>query len=382
MSVEIKDLAVEYAKTFEQFKTFIDRKEVEQKSFNTTLSDTRESLNKVNAKLEQLELKLNKPQFERRDYNPVSEAKQALLKIARGKDLTPDERKNVYSSVDTAGGYLVPEEMSKSIIEVATEISPMRSLATIVNVTTDTYISPKRTANLTASWTAENGSRSADTTLAHGQVRIPVYELYARIPVSFQALEDSAFDLESLLNRWAGEAFGYSENSAFISGNGVGKPMGFLNDGGITTLNCGSTSTLSADKLIDLTQKLKQPNLNNSTWLFNRTVAAAIRELKAATSNTYLWVDSVNNLVQGLPPSLIGRPWMIAPDMPDIASAAKSVVLGDFKAGYCIADRVNMSFVKDIYTDASNGNAVMCFRKRVGGAVTDGSAIAALVMST
>ena len=59
----------------------------------------------------------------------------------------------------------------------------------------------------------------------------------------------------------------------------------------------------------------------------------------------------------------------IATDMPDVAGGAKPVLFGDFRRGYMIVDRINLSIMRDPFTQASSGNVRYLARRRVGGQV-------------
>ena len=157
------------------------------------------------------------------------------------------------------------------------------------------------------------------------------------------------------------EDFAQIEGAAFISGNGVKKPFGFLNDADIEVVNTGVADNITADSLIDITGTIKDGY--NAVYTMNRKTLADIRQLKDG-SGAYLWASG---LAAGMPNTINGERYVSMIDMPDIASNALAVSYGDFRRGYYIVDRVGMTMIRDEVTLATSGKVKFVFNRRVGG---------------
>jgi HK97 family phage major capsid protein len=286
------------------------------------------------------------------------------------------ETRELKASDDSSGGLLVPDEQSNEILKSVIEFCPFRSLARVTNISGESYKHPKRTGTFGAQWVGETTERTETDGLAYGIEEIFAHELHAMVPVSRQVLEDSAVDLEAEINMEAADQFGVAEAAAFITGNGVKKPMGVAVDPTAANVNSGTNGDFDGDDLIDLLYGLKGSYAANATWLFNRATLRKIRKLKA--NNEYIWspATDANSIVAGLPGTILGRPFLIAPEMADTGTTgAISVIVGDFRRGYRIVDRVTMGVTRDPFTAANRAMIRFWFYRRVGGSVVMGEAI-------
>ncbi|NPD17586.1 phage major capsid protein [Xinfangfangia sp. D13-10-4-6] len=285
-----------------------------------------------------------------------------------------EEFKALSVSVDTAGGYLAPVELVREIIKGETEISPVRSLARVRTTAQKSVDIPKRTGQFAAQWVAEQGTRSETPGLAYGVESIPTHEVYALIDISNQMLEDSAFNMEQEISMEAIEQFAVAEGAAFVTGNGVGKPQGFMSAAGVATTISGAATTVTADGLLTLKHAIKTAYTRSANFVMNRTTLGSIRKLKDSTGQ-YLWMPGI---AQGKPNTIDGDPYVELPDMPGEGAGAKPVAYGDFRRAYTWIDRISMEMLRDPYTQATAGNVRFILRKRVGGQVTLAEAIRTL----
>jgi len=198
------------------------------------------------------------------------------------------------------------------------------------------------------------------------------------VDVPFEDLEDSDFNLEAELNMEFSEQFGVAEGVSFVSGDAVGEAEGLLTNTGIAYTPGGHASLLQADGLIDLFFALKDAYARNATWVMRRATIGAARKLKGSDNN-YLWQPGLGS---SLPATLLDRPYVEAVDMPAIAVDAFPVLFGDFRRGYMILDRIQMSVLRDPFTQASSGAIRFHARKRVGGQVVVAEAIRKLKIAT
>ncbi|MFQ5954714.1 MAG: phage major capsid protein [Kiloniellales bacterium] len=297
--------------------------------------------------------------------------------------LAPDEVKALTVSNDTTGGFLAPPEYVREIIKGETEISPIRAVARVRQTGNRAVQVPKRTGQFAAQWTGEVETRAETTGLTYGLEELPTHELYALVDISQQDLEDAEFNLEEELGQEFAEQFSLAEGTAFVSGNGVKQPAGFMADSTVASDNSGSAATVAdangqANGLIDLFHNLKTAYARNGTWLLSRKTLGAVRKLKDANNN-YVWQPG---LAMGMPATILGAPYVEAPDMPDEAANAFPIAFGDFRRAYLIVDRIQMSVLRDPFTQATSGSVRFIARRRVGGQVVLAEAIRKLKCST
>ncbi len=283
---------------------------------------------------------------------------------ARKGDAAPGlDVKTLALAPDTAGGYLAPPQWLSEITKHLTEFSPIRQVARVVQVGAGQVIIPRRTSNLAATWTAELADRTASQQ-TYGDARITAHELATYVPVSNQLLDDNQYNLEAEIGADLAEAFAYAEGAAFVNGDGIGKPFGLMTNDDIAQTVSGSATDLTADALIELLYSLPKAYRGNATWAMNADTLARVRKLKDGNGQ-YLWQPGL----AGQPEGLLGRPLIEAEDMADVAAGTYPILVGDFRIGYRIVDRIDIAILRDPYSQATNGKTLFHARKRVGGDV-------------
>ena len=307
----------------------------------------------------------------------LSEAQQkALFRVN-------EEAKALGITNDTTGGYLAPVDYVREIIKGVTEISPVRSLVRVRTTISKALNIPKRTGQFSASWVADQGTRSETDGLRWGMLEIPTHELYALIDISEQNLEDSAFDLESEIRMEATEQFEVAEGLAVVSGSGIGRPEGWQTNADVGNTVSGTAATIAdangqANGLITLKHAIKTAYTRNASWALNRTTLGSVRKLKDGQNN-YIWMPG---LAMGKPNTIDGDPYVEVPDMPSEAANAYPIAYGDFNRAYTLVDRINMVALRDPFTQATSGNIRFIIRRRLGGQVVLAEAIRKLKCST
>ncbi|MEF2074359.1 phage major capsid protein [Consotaella aegiceratis] len=277
---------------------------------------------------------------------------------------------------DTKGGYLAPAEFVAEVIKGLVEVSPIRQAVRVGSTSSGSVILPKLTGRPTAHWVGEDEDRP-ETTQTYGQLEIPVHEAACYVDVSQRLLEDSAVNVESEVSTELSTEFGRLESSAFVNGNGVKKPLGIMNAALPEYLN-GHATAIQADSLITLMYDLPALYRNMGSWLMNGTTLGIVRTLKA-DDGSYLWQPAYQ---QGQPSTLLGRPVIEDPEMPDIANGTFPILYGDFARAYRIYDRVQLSILRDPYTVATKGLVRFHARRRVGGGPVLTEALRKLKMAT
>ncbi|WP_275789100.1 phage major capsid protein [Pararhizobium gei] len=295
-----------------------------------------------------------------------------------GNDRMPaDEVRALIVGDDTKGGYLAPAEFQTEVIKGIVEISPIRQAVRVGSTSAGSVILPKLTGRPTAQWVGEDEDRP-ETTMTYGQLEIPMHELACYIDVSLRLLEDSAINIDSEVATELSQEFALKEGSAFSNGDGAKKPLGIQRTAGVTEVVNGHATNLSADKLVALMYSLPAQYRSNASWLMNNTTLGVIMTLKDGQGN-FLWQPSYQ---QGQPSTLLGRPIIEDPSMPDITNGAYPIWFGEFAKVYRIYDRIGMSILRDPYTQATKGMVRFHARRRVGGGPTLAEAARKLKMAT
>jgi HK97 family phage major capsid protein len=384
---EVKSAVETLGKTFEAFKETNDKriKEIESKGSADPIveeklskieadldkfSDMEVSQKKANdqakAQLDRLETIVSRPEFGK--GSPVESMQTKVFDkwLRKGKDsLSPEEVKVLTVSNDNTAGYLAPPEYVREIIKGVTEFSPIRTIARVRSTTNRSIQVPKRTGQFAAQWVAEEGARTETTGYAVGLEEIPAHELYALVDISEQELEDSVFNLEAEMNSEFVDQFAKAEGNAFVSGNSVGKPQGILSNANVENVAKGG-GALDGDSLISAAHNVKTEYSKNGTFVMNRSTVSAVRKLKDG-GGQYIFQPGIYGM--GIGSNILGHSIVEATDMPNVAGGTKPVMFGDFKRGYMIVDRVNLSIMRDPFTQASSGNVRYIARRRVGGQV-------------
>lgn len=378
---ELQAVLTEIQTTWSQMKGVMDSQAQEIKSFGGVKAETKEYVDRLNARLDELEVKAKRPaQSAGTESNSPGTA--AFLKWARqGPDkLGTEEIKALTRSDDTTGGYLASSEMTQELIKGVVEYSPIRSVARVRTTSAKSIQVRKRTGTFAAQWTAERGQRPETTGLSYGLEELPAHEMYALVDISLQDLEDSDFDLEAELRMEFEEQFGVAEGAAFVLGSGNGKPEGILTNPDVPFTVSGSAGAIAdvdgqANGLIAVYYDLKDVYAQNGTWALKRGTVKAIRQMKDGQKN-YVWAPG---LAGGAPATILDRPYIECVDMPAVAANAFPVVFGDFRRGYTIADRVKIEVQRDPFTQV--GFVRFNARKRVGAQVILAEALRKLKIS-
>lgn len=287
--------------------------------------------------------------------------------LAAHPDFTPEERKALILGNDAAGGYLAPNEFVRELYNVnIREMSPVREFCTVRSTSAHAVVIPTKRGGGSARWIGEVEQRTETLNQTFGTLTIPLHEQSAKVPVSLQQMEDSAFDMESILREDFAFEMGAAEAVAFLTGDGVGKPKGMLTDSLVTIVASGASGAITADQIIKMTFTLKQAYMTSPAWLFNRLTAWKIRTLKD-DEGRYLWNPSLDQLDRRVGPTILGYRYGVAVDMADIASGNDVILFGDFKRAYTVVDRLGLQVLADPYSKKDYGMVEFSARRRVGG---------------
>jgi len=271
-----------------------------------------------------------------------------------------------------------------------TALSPIRSIASVRQVSTSLYKKPVSTTGPATGWVAETASRPGTDSQIIDALNFPTAELYAMPAATAQFLDDAAVDVGQWIADEVNAAFAQQEGTAFVTGNGTNKPKGFLAETTIaegswawgklgyvaTGVSADFPASDKSDVLVDLVYALKAGYRQNASWVMNRRTQAVLRKLKDDSGN-YLWQPAATADGRA---TLLGFPLVEAEDMPDIGANSLSIAFGDFKRGYLIVDRQGVSVLRDPYS--AKPYVLFYTTKRVGGGVQNFEAIKFLKFGT
>lgn len=293
----------------------------------------------------------------------TDEYKSNFWDVMRNKAPLPQVVNALQVGDDAEGGYLVPDEYERHLVEALEEENIFRKLAHTVQTDSGERKIPVVASKGSANWIDEEGPYE-DSDDAFSQITIGAHKLGTTIKVSEELLRDSVFDLEAYISREFARRIGAREEESFFLGDGNGKPLGILADAGGAEVGAtaASATAITADELMDLFHALKAPYRNKAVWVMNDATIKAVRKLKD-NSGQYLWQ---NSLTAGVPDTLLGRPVYTSAYMPVAAAGAKTIAFGDFKY-YWIADRQGRSFKRLNELYAKNGQIGFLGSQRVDG---------------
>ena len=394
-----QDVAVafdEFMHAFESFKETNDARldEVERRCSADVLTDEKlaridNALDEHKRLVEDLTLKSCRPHLA--DGGGVASGVTLQHKAAfenyvrKGDDgrLRELEGKALSVGSDPDGGYLVPDETERSVNSLLKDVSPIRTIAGVRQVSGSVFKKPFATTGAATGWVAETAARPETNTPTLAELTFPTMELYAMPAATSSLLDDSAVNIDEWLAEEVRSAFSEQEGQAFVSGDGVNKPQGFLSYttvdnaswawGNVGTISTGVAGDFPAsdpgDVLIDLIYAVRSGYRANGHFVMNRSTQGEIRKMKDVDGN-YLWQPAAS---PGETPTLLGFPVTEAEDMPDITTDSLSIAFGDFSRGYLIVDRVGIRVLRDPYS--AKPYVLFYTTKRVGGGIQDFDAI-------
>lgn len=328
------------------------------------------------------------------DVDGYQQYKSGFFKLAAGlklEDLAGEERKAMSAGSDPDGGYLLPHSTAGRMVTKLYEQSVMRRLANVQTISTNKIEGIVDNDEADAGWVAELGTRSDSGTPQVGKWEIEAHELYAMPKASQRIIDDAATDVEGWLANKVADKFARVEGTAFATGTGVGQPRGLFSYTTAATSDdtrawgtfehivtgaSGAFHTTKADPLQDMLGAFKDQYLQRAQWLMRREVRTALRKMKEATSDRYLWEPS---LQAGQPDRLLGYAVNIDQYVPAIAADSLSLAFGDFAEAYQIVDRLGVRTLRDPYT--AKPYVVFYTTKRTGGGAINSEAVKFLKFS-
>ncbi len=393
--LETKVAFGDFMQAFEAFKDANDERlgQIEQRmSADVVTSDKADRINRAidetKARVDELTLKARRPRLTGTDEAaPASRehklAFETYVRKGEATGLSGIEAKAMSVGSNPDGGFLVPAELETEIGRRLTVASPIRAISGVRQVSAAIYKKPFAATGFATGWVGETAARPETASPTLAELQFPAMELYA-MPAATQALlDDSAVNLDQWIAEEVQQVFADQESTAFVTGNGVNRPKGFLDytkiaDASWTWGNLGYIAsgvagafpaTNPSDKLIDLVYALKSGYRQNATWVLNRKTQGVIRKFKDVDGN-YLWQPAASADGKAM---LLNFPIAESEDTPDIGTDTFALSFGDFGRGYLIVDRVGVRVLRDPYS--AKPYVLFYTTKRVGGGVQNFEAI-------
>lgn len=289
--------------------------------------------------------------------------KKAFWQTMRSKSVPHEVFNALQVGTDSEGGFLVPDEYERTLIEALQEENIFRKFAHVISTESGDRKIPVVASKGTASWIDEEAAYP-ESDDSFGQVSIGAHKLATIIKISEELLNDSVFDMPSYIAREFARRIGAAEEEAFFTGNGTGKPLGVLTatGGAGTGVTTASATAITMDEVIDLFYSLKAPYRKRAVFIVNDSTVKTLRKLKNGNGD-YLWQASIT---AGAPDMLLGRPVYTSSFMPTVAAGAKTILFGDL-GYYWVADREGRSFKRLNELYAATGQVGFLSSERVDG---------------
>jgi len=366
--------------------------EEQGESFKARDAALSEKIKQLETNFDQAYLALQRPGFggakSVEGYSPA--LGQAMRKAALGDDT---EIKAMSAGSDPDGGYMVVPAMDNVLRQIRDIVSPLSSLVRNVDLTSGAeLLMPFQRGTLPSAWIGETNARPETDTLAAGQHRIALNEVYVCPSVTQKLLDTANYDVGAILIDQIAHGLATAEAIALHTGDGIARPRGFTTyttaaqdddtrEWGviehIATGASGAFHTTKADPLLDAVARLKPQYRANARWLMSRSTAATLWKLKEATSDRYLWEPGLH---AGQPDRLFGYPVTIDDNIPAIGADALAIWFGDWQQAYTTIRMPGIRPLRDPYT--TKGEVKFYCYARVGGMVTNSEAIKAVKFGT
>jgi HK97 family phage major capsid protein len=398
MSVDAKDIEQVALEIKGQFDAFKEKNDKRFDAIDAEKGKLAEQVDGLNGKLSELDeyktaLEKELAGLKRPGATGASKEVEAhktaftqFMRKGRDDGLRELEQKALNITSDADGGYAVPEDLDRNIIELMRNDSPMRQVCNTITVSTSDHKKLVSLGGAGSGWVGEEAARPATGTPTLAQLAATMGEIYANPQATQTSLDDLFFNVESWLNGEVATEFTEKEGAAFLLGNGTNKPKGILAHtlaltadnvrafGQIQNIKSGAAGDFDGDNLLSLIYGLKKGYRNGAQFMLAGTTLHKVRTFKDAQGN-YLWAPG---LQAGEPSSLLGYAIAENDDMPVVAADANALMFGNFKRAYTIVDRIGTRILRDPYTNKPYVGFYTT--KRVGGMLTDSNAVKVLTL--
>jgi len=375
--MEVKELTNKIQEAVDELHKAVERQDAEIKKFGEPLAETKAMIDKINNRIDELEVKLQRGSIPTTKTEESKLQKSAFYKFIRHGEqvLTPEERKALVE--DATGQYIIEPELDAEIQRQLPKVTVVRQLATVRTIGKD-RIKIKSIGGVTVGWgKLETGTEITESTLTPGE---PTYQyvedLYGLTKIGEDELMDSDINLEAILAEEFARALGEEEDKQFILGRGhtYNEPEGITKNATLiaATVTTAAAGAVTVEKFMDMVYACPTQFRKNGVFIMNSATELALRKLRGdggggTGTGDFLWQPSVQ---AGTPNTFLGYPIYTQDDMKTLADAASVIaIFGDIKSGYRIIDRVGMTVQRltELYAEA--GLIGFKIHKRVTGGV-------------
>lgn len=387
VSNEIKELKDGMGKLSPETQEKIEKMEVDFAEYEKTINELQTKIKEKNEayekKMKEMEAKFNRPRgetekkFNREDWfckglfdmakeEGMEEKVEATWQAIRNPlGLTPEQKGLTLQDPET-GGYLAAPELINDIIKEVRETTPVMQIAQVRTTSSNTMVFPKKTGTITARRRGETETKVETSGLKYGGEQITLPELYMYLDVTEMDLEDTMFNLEAEIREEFSDAASAKIGDEFINGSGPVQLEGILVNPDVAEINSGDANNLTTNGMIEFVEAgLKQQHKVRASLGFNLSTLSKIRLLEDGAGG-FAWVPGFGTT----PNTILGKPYWISEDLPDVGADAFPIVYGDWKKGYRVGMRVRL-VIKRITDSAldETGEVRISGRMRVGGKV-------------
>jgi len=306
-------------------------------------------------------------------FSATKEYRKAFDTLVRyGKQAVTAEEARVLAKGAGDGANIVAQEYENAVVQKMLEFNFFRKICNVITTASDRNI-PVESSIATASWIDESGAVTTASDPGLGRETLSAYKLAHIVKYSWELSQDAQFDLATYLGQAIGRAFGYAEQSAFLTGAGTSTPKGVIVSAG-TGVTCASATAITGDEIVAFLYSLAQPYRAGSVIATNDATVAKVRQLKDGDGQ-YLWVPGF-----GSEPDTLGGHTVYTSAAVDTIAHSKKVMCLFNPTYYTIADRAGMTFkiLDQLY--AANGQSAVLAVKRVDGKLLQADAAKNLVM--
>ena len=349
------------AMTAEEAAAF-DAAEAEIKSIDETVAREQRAMNIQPVKVEETE-------------DRADEA--AVLSILRNGTDNMEVRTGEQNITLGANGAIIPTTIAQRIITRVQELSPIFARCTRFAVPGTLKVPVWGNANSTHNIAVDYQAEFTDITADAGKftsVDLTGYLAGALTLIGRSVINNSQIDVVGFVIEEMARRIAAFLDKELLTGDGSSAATGALAT--TNTLLAGSTSAISADKLIELQMKVPSVYQQNACWIMNPATLTGIRQLKNG-QGIYLLQ---NDISQEFPYRLLGKPVYLSDYMPEIDSAAKAVLYGDPSGLACnLRENIEIQVLKEKYATMHAVGVVSWFE--FDSNVIDNQKLATLTMS-
>jgi HK97 family phage major capsid protein len=271
---------------------------------------------------------------------------------------TQIESRDMGEATGAAGGYLVPAGFLNKITEVQKWFGGVRAVANVIETATgQSLVWPVNDDTANPAVIIGEDTQVSELDLAFTQKTLGAYMwTTGAVRIGRALMQDTAFDLETVVTDRFGKRFGRGQNTKFTTGSGI--------SGGLAGATTGVTLTATSAPWFTVAQLLAVIHAidpayrmaGRCSWMMNDTTVGLVQGMldstgrplfiPAGTFGSIATLNGPTGAQQGAD-MLLGYPITVNNDLPNVAASggAKSILFGDFKAGYIIRDVIGSTAI-------------------------------------